>query len=153
MAFNSRIDNVLRRKRRESEVSIREGESEISIREGESEDSTRHIVTALLKNCSYEVTAVPDVLEAWRILEDEKSCIDLVLTEFVMPVHSGTGLLSKIMNLGLQTTNQVAECSIIRILVLPAFILKVFFNLNLFPVPMSFAKLFTHIMNYPKDTL
>ncbi|KAG7538633.1 hypothetical protein ISN44_As13g023770 [Arabidopsis suecica] len=45
-----------------------------------------------------------------------------------------------------KTTNQVAECSIIRILVLPAFILKVFFNLNLFPVPMSFAKLFTHIM-------
>jgi pseudo-response regulator 3 len=64
----------------------------------ENDDSTRHIVTALLKNCSYEVTAVPDVLEAWRILEDEKSCIDLVLTEVDMPVHSGTGLLSKIMS-------------------------------------------------------
>ncbi|KAG7538629.1 CheY-like superfamily [Arabidopsis suecica] len=64
----------------------------------ENDDSTRHIVTALLKNCSYEVTAVSDVLEAWRILEDEKSCIDLVLTEVVMPVHSGTGLLSKIMS-------------------------------------------------------
>ncbi|EFH42627.1 pseudo-response regulator 3 [Arabidopsis lyrata subsp. lyrata] len=64
----------------------------------ENDDSTRHIVTALLKNCSYEVNAVSDVLEAWRILEDEKSCIDLVLTEVVLPVHSGTGLLSKIMS-------------------------------------------------------
>ncbi|CAH8323382.1 unnamed protein product [Eruca vesicaria subsp. sativa] len=64
----------------------------------ENDDSTRHIVTALLKNCSYEVTAVPDVLEAWRVLEDENSCIDLVLTEVVMPVNSGTGLLSKIMS-------------------------------------------------------
>ncbi|XP_010483654.1 PREDICTED: two-component response regulator-like APRR3 [Camelina sativa] len=64
----------------------------------ENDDSTRHIVTALLKNCSYEVTAASDVLEAWRILEDEKSCIDLVLTEVVMPVQSGTGLLSKIMS-------------------------------------------------------
>ncbi|KAL1208568.1 Two-component response regulator-like APRR3 [Cardamine amara subsp. amara] len=64
----------------------------------ENDDSTRHIVTALLKNCSYEVTAVSDVLEAWKILEDEKSCIDLVLTEVVMPVHSGTSLLSKIMS-------------------------------------------------------
>ncbi|CAH2069367.1 unnamed protein product [Thlaspi arvense] len=62
----------------------------------ENDDSTRHIVTALLKNCSYEVTAVPDVLEAWSILEDENSCIDLVLTEVVMPVNSGTGLLCKI---------------------------------------------------------
>ncbi|XP_018452310.1 two-component response regulator-like APRR3 isoform X1 [Raphanus sativus] len=64
----------------------------------ENDDSTRHIVTALLKNCSYEVTAVPDVLEAWTVLEDENSCIDLVLTEVVMPVNSGTGLLSKIMS-------------------------------------------------------
>ncbi|KAH0906851.1 two-component response regulator-like APRR3 isoform X1 [Brassica rapa] len=64
----------------------------------ENDDSTRHIVTALLKNCSYEVTAVPDVLEAWKVLEDENSCIDLVLTEVVMPVNSGTGLLSKIMS-------------------------------------------------------
>ncbi|EOA13282.1 hypothetical protein CARUB_v10026312mg [Capsella rubella] len=62
----------------------------------ENDDSTRHIVTALLKNCSYEVTAASNVLEAWRILEDEKSCIDLVLTEVVMPVQSGTCLLSKI---------------------------------------------------------
>ncbi|XP_024011644.1 two-component response regulator-like APRR3 isoform X2 [Eutrema salsugineum] len=64
----------------------------------ENDDSTRHIVTALLKNCSYEVSAVSDVLEAWRILEDENSCIDLVLSEVVMPVNSGTGLLCKIMS-------------------------------------------------------
>lgn len=48
------------------------------------------------KNLS--VTAASNVLEAWRILEDKKSCIDLVLTEVVMPVQSGTGLLSKIMS-------------------------------------------------------
>ncbi|VVB16671.1 unnamed protein product [Arabis nemorensis] len=64
----------------------------------EDDDSTRHIVTALLKNCSYEVTAVSNALQAWEILEDENSCIDLVLTEVVMPVHSGTGLLCKIMS-------------------------------------------------------
>lgn len=90
----------------------------------ENDDSTRHIVTALLKNCSYEgvlielihpcllitlthfckfgiflsVTAVSNALQAWKILEDENSCIDLVLTEVVMPVHSGTGLLCKIMS-------------------------------------------------------
>uniref|UniRef100_A0A1J3GKK6 Two-component response regulator-like APRR3 n=1 Tax=Noccaea caerulescens TaxID=107243 RepID=A0A1J3GKK6_NOCCA len=64
----------------------------------ENDDSTRQIVTALLKNCSYEVTAVSDVVEAWRILEDENCCIDLVLSEVVMPVNSGTGLLCKIMS-------------------------------------------------------
>ncbi|CAA7032119.1 unnamed protein product [Microthlaspi erraticum] len=64
----------------------------------ENDDSTRQIVTALLKNCSYEVTAVSDAFEAWRILEDENSCIDLVLAEVVMPVSSGTGLLCKIMS-------------------------------------------------------
>ncbi|KFK27550.1 two-component response regulator-like aprr3 [Arabis alpina] len=64
----------------------------------EDDDSTRHIVTALLKNCSYEITAVSNALQAWEILEDENSCIDLVLTEVVMPVHTGTGLLCKIMS-------------------------------------------------------
>ncbi|CAN8301215.1 unnamed protein product [Cochlearia groenlandica] len=64
----------------------------------ENDDSTRHIVTALLNKCSYEVIAVSNVREAKRILEDEKSCIDLVLTEVVMPEHPGTGLLCKIVS-------------------------------------------------------
>lgn len=64
----------------------------------ENDDSTRHVVSALLRNCSYEVTAVSNGLEAWRILVDLNNQIDLVLTEVVMPGLSGIGLLSKIMS-------------------------------------------------------
>ncbi|KAL5765935.1 hypothetical protein ACOSP7_016552 [Xanthoceras sorbifolium] len=63
----------------------------------ENDDSTRHVVSALLRNCSYEVTAVANGLQAWRILEDLTNHIDIVLTEVVMPVLSGIGLLYKIM--------------------------------------------------------
>ncbi|KAK1421257.1 hypothetical protein QVD17_23449 [Tagetes erecta] len=65
----------------------------------EDDDSTRHVVSALLRNCSYEVTAVANGLEAWKVLIDLNKQIDLVLTEVVMPYLSGIGLLSKIMNL------------------------------------------------------
>ncbi|XP_071734124.1 two-component response regulator-like APRR3 isoform X2 [Rutidosis leptorrhynchoides] len=64
----------------------------------ENDDSTRHVVSALLRNCSYEVTAVANGLEAWNVLIDLNKQIDLVLTEVVMPYLSGIGLLSKIMN-------------------------------------------------------
>ncbi|KAF2295861.1 hypothetical protein GH714_034655 [Hevea brasiliensis] len=64
----------------------------------ENDDSTRHVVTALLRNCGYEVTAVANGLQAWKILEDLTKHIDLVLTEVVMPCLSGIGLLCKIMN-------------------------------------------------------
>ncbi|KVI09769.1 CCT domain-containing protein, partial [Cynara cardunculus var. scolymus] len=64
----------------------------------EDDDSTRHVVSALLRNCSYEVTAVANGLEAWKVLIDLNKQIDLVLTEVVMPYLSGPGLLSKIMN-------------------------------------------------------
>ncbi|KAG9149752.1 hypothetical protein Leryth_012465 [Lithospermum erythrorhizon] len=64
----------------------------------ENDDSTRHVVSALLRNCSYEVTAVANGLEAWGLLEDLTNHIDLVLTEMDMPYLSGIGLLSKIMN-------------------------------------------------------
>ncbi|KAL8218228.1 hypothetical protein R6Q57_021601 [Mikania cordata] len=64
----------------------------------ERDDSTRHVVSALLRNCSYEVTAVSNGLEAWKLLTDQNKQIDLVLTEVVMPYLSGIGLLSKIMN-------------------------------------------------------
>ncbi|KAL4576396.1 hypothetical protein LXL04_012489 [Taraxacum kok-saghyz] len=68
------------------------------------DDCTRHVVSALLRNCSYEVTypitvtAVANGLEAWKVLIDLNKQIDLVLTEVVMPYVSGIGLLTKIMN-------------------------------------------------------
>ncbi|XP_072984022.1 two-component response regulator-like PRR37 [Typha latifolia] len=64
----------------------------------ENDDSTRHVVSSLLRNCSYEVTAVANGLQAWKILEDLPNHVDLVLTEVVMPCLSGIGLLSKIMS-------------------------------------------------------
>ncbi|XP_007016629.2 PREDICTED: two-component response regulator-like APRR3 [Theobroma cacao] len=64
----------------------------------ENDDSTRHVVSALLRNCSYEVTAVANDLQAWKVLEDLTNHVDIVLTEVAMPVLSGIGLLYKIMN-------------------------------------------------------
>ncbi|XP_057956346.1 two-component response regulator-like PRR73 [Malania oleifera] len=64
----------------------------------ENDDSTRHVVSALLRNCSYEVTAVANGLQAWNILENLTNHIDLVLTEVVMPFLTGIGLLCKIMS-------------------------------------------------------
>ncbi|KAF3954250.1 hypothetical protein CMV_020388 [Castanea mollissima] len=64
----------------------------------ENDDSTRHVVSALLRNCGYEVTAAENGLQAWKILEDYTTHVDLVLTEVVMPCLSGIGLLSKIMS-------------------------------------------------------
>ncbi|CAK7325570.1 unnamed protein product [Dovyalis caffra] len=64
----------------------------------ENDDSTRHVVSALLRNCGYEVTAVANGLQAWKLLRDLTNHIDLVLTEVAMPFLSGIGLLSKIMN-------------------------------------------------------
>ncbi|XVE96773.1 hypothetical protein REPUB_Repub02eG0251700 [Reevesia pubescens] len=63
----------------------------------ENDDSTRHVVTALLRNCSYEVIEAANVLQAWKILEDLTNHIDLVLAEVGMPSLSGLVLLSKIM--------------------------------------------------------
>ncbi|KAL2992383.1 hypothetical protein AAZX31_10G046000 [Glycine max] len=63
----------------------------------EIDDSTRHVVTALLRNCSYEVIEAANGLQAWKILEDLTNHIDLVLTEVAMPGLSGIGLLYKIM--------------------------------------------------------
>ncbi|KAK7345618.1 hypothetical protein VNO77_16225 [Canavalia gladiata] len=63
----------------------------------ENDDSTRHVVTALLRNCSYEVIEAANGLQAWKILEDLTNHIDLVLTEVAMPGLSGIGLLYKIM--------------------------------------------------------
>ncbi|KAL7095737.1 hypothetical protein ACP275_10G042600 [Erythranthe tilingii] len=62
----------------------------------EDDDSTRHVLTALLRNCNYEVLDAANGLQAWKILEDLTNHIDIVLTEVVMPSLSGIGLLSKI---------------------------------------------------------
>ncbi|PON62388.1 Two-component response regulator-like [Parasponia andersonii] len=62
----------------------------------EDDGSTRHVVSALLRNCSYEVNAVANGLQAWKILEDPNDHTDIVLTEVVMPVLSGIALLCKI---------------------------------------------------------
>lgn len=64
----------------------------------ENDDSTRHIVTALLRNCNYEVIEAANGLQAWKILEDLNNHVDIVLTEVVMPILSGVGLLCKIMS-------------------------------------------------------
>ncbi|KAK3227678.1 hypothetical protein Dsin_007540 [Dipteronia sinensis] len=64
----------------------------------ENDDSTRQVVAALLRNCSYEVTEAANGLQAWKILEDLTNHIDIVLTEVVMPCLSGIGLLCKIMS-------------------------------------------------------
>ncbi|KAL1549471.1 cheY-ous receiver domain [Salvia divinorum] len=64
----------------------------------ENDNSTRHVVTALLKNCNYEVLDAANGLQACQILEDLTNHIDIVLTEVVMPCLSGIGLLCKIMN-------------------------------------------------------
>lgn len=63
----------------------------------EYDDCTRHIVTALLRNCSYEVIEAANGLQAWKILEDLTNHIDLILTEVAMPGLSGIALLYKIM--------------------------------------------------------
>ncbi|XP_047316496.1 two-component response regulator-like PRR37 [Impatiens glandulifera] len=63
----------------------------------ENDDSTRHVVTALLRNCNYEVMEATNGLHAWKILEDLTNHIDIVLSEVVMPCLSGFGLLCKIM--------------------------------------------------------
>ncbi|XP_074588219.1 two-component response regulator-like PRR37 isoform X2 [Curcuma longa] len=64
----------------------------------ENDDSTRQVVSALLRNCSYEVTVAANGLQAWKILEDLSNHIDLVLTEVFMSDFCGVALLSKIMN-------------------------------------------------------
>lgn len=64
----------------------------------ENDDSTRQVVSALLRNCSYEVTSAANGLQAWKILENPANHTDLVLTEVVMPGLSGIALLCKIMS-------------------------------------------------------
>ncbi|KAK7338156.1 hypothetical protein VNO77_18756 [Canavalia gladiata] len=63
----------------------------------EADDSTRQIITALLRKCSYRVAAVRDGLKAWETLNNKAADIDLILTEVDLPSISGFSLLTLIM--------------------------------------------------------
>lgn len=63
----------------------------------EPDDSTRQIIAALLRKCSYKVAAVSDGLKAWEALKGEPQNVDLILTEVELPSISGFALLSLIM--------------------------------------------------------
>ncbi|CAA7396845.1 unnamed protein product [Spirodela intermedia] len=63
----------------------------------EPDDSTRHIVTALLRKCSYHVAAVADGIKAWDVVKEKNYNFDLILCEVDVPSISGISLLSKIM--------------------------------------------------------
>ncbi|KAE8699637.1 Two-component response regulator-like APRR5 [Hibiscus syriacus] len=63
----------------------------------EADDSTRQIIAALLRKCSYRVAAVSDGLMAWETLKDRPHNIDLILTEVELPSMSGYALLTLVM--------------------------------------------------------
>ncbi|KAK4745438.1 hypothetical protein SAY87_011750 [Trapa incisa] len=62
----------------------------------EADDSTRQIIAALLRKCSYRVAAVSDGLKAWELLKGRPRNIDLILTEVDLPSISGYALLTLI---------------------------------------------------------
>ncbi|KAK4267087.1 hypothetical protein QN277_023921 [Acacia crassicarpa] len=62
----------------------------------EADDSTRQIIAALLRKCSYRVAAVSDGLKAWEILKKKAPDIDLILTDVELPSISGFALLTLI---------------------------------------------------------
>lgn len=63
----------------------------------ESDDSTRQIIAALLRKCSYKVAAVGDGLKAWEVLKRRPRNVDIILTEVDLPSISGYALLTLIM--------------------------------------------------------
>ncbi|CAH8360855.1 unnamed protein product [Eruca vesicaria subsp. sativa] len=63
----------------------------------EADDSTRQIISALLRKCSYRVAAVADGLKAWEMLNGNPQSFDLILTEVDLPSISGYALLTLIM--------------------------------------------------------
>lgn len=62
----------------------------------EADDSTRQIIAALLRKCSYRVVAVSDGLKAWETLKKKAPDVDLILTEVELPSISGFALLTLI---------------------------------------------------------
>ncbi|XVF51095.1 hypothetical protein PTKIN_Ptkin04bG0156800 [Pterospermum kingtungense] len=63
----------------------------------EADDSTRQIIAALLRKCSYRVAVAPDGLTAWEMLKGKPHNIDIILTEVDLPSISGFALLTLIM--------------------------------------------------------
>ncbi|KAM1161843.1 hypothetical protein FF1_000946 [Malus domestica] len=63
----------------------------------EADDSTRQIIAALLRKCSYKVVAVGDGLKAWEVIKRKHHKIDLILTETELPSISGFALLTLVM--------------------------------------------------------
>ncbi|KAJ8748487.1 hypothetical protein K2173_003384 [Erythroxylum novogranatense] len=63
----------------------------------EADDSTRQIIAALLRKCSYKVAAFPDGLMAWEALKGRPHNLDLILTEVELPSISGYALLTLVM--------------------------------------------------------
>ncbi|CAN8252188.1 unnamed protein product [Cochlearia groenlandica] len=63
----------------------------------EADDSTRQIISALLRKCSYRVATVPDGLKAWEMLKGKPESVDLILTEVDLPSISGYALLTLVM--------------------------------------------------------
>lgn len=66
----------------------------------EGDDSSRKVVSALLRNCDYEVICAENGEEAWEFLCGPTNKVDLVLSEVFMPSLSGITLLCKIMTHG-----------------------------------------------------
>lgn len=64
----------------------------------ESDNSTRQIIAALLRKCSYTVSATSDGFKAWEILKENPQNVDLVLTEMELPSISGFTLLTMVMD-------------------------------------------------------
>lgn len=60
----------------------------------EADDSTRQIIGALLRKCSYKVASVPDGLKAWEVMKARPNDIDIILTEVELPLISGYALLT-----------------------------------------------------------
>ncbi|GER32208.1 pseudo-response regulator 5 [Striga asiatica] len=63
----------------------------------EADNSTRQIIGALLRKCSFKVASVSDGLKAWELIKGRPHKIDLILSEVELPSISGYALLTLIM--------------------------------------------------------
>lgn len=59
----------------------------------EDEPGVRKLITHILKEAGFLVLEAKDGMEARKILEDHPGCIDLVLTDIVMPHAGGVKVL------------------------------------------------------------
>ncbi|GKV13183.1 hypothetical protein SLEP1_g24236 [Rubroshorea leprosula] len=107
--LGTEMDLVMEEEEEEKKKKKKDGSSEVvqwerflpkmvlSVLLVEADDSTRQIITALLRKCSYRVVAVPDGLMAWETLKGGRHNIDLILTEVELPSISGFALLTLVM--------------------------------------------------------